>query len=279
MQQDVLEHEQGKIDAAYEIAEQLIDQLRKASQGANQHSAHAARKTREKRADQLETLVQDSSRLFVYGRVDFVPAEAGQDGLERTIYVGGARLSDAADDPHVVSWEAKVSRAFFDAANFDGDQPVELKRSFIGSDRTLASYTDERLVEGVIETAGADPLLEAIAGRTSGELRQVVATIQAAQYELMERPLDKHLVVQGGPGTGKTIVGLHRVSVLLYRSQELSECQRTFGSPQWRTRDLPSGGQQFSPAVDMRSPRVQFRAGVSPPCRRGLGRSGRSRLR
>ena len=51
-------------------------------------------------------------------------------------------------------------------------------------------------------------------------MRQVAATIQADQYRIIERPLDSPTIVQGGPGTGKTIVGLHRAALLLYRHRE-----------------------------------------------------------
>ena len=223
MLKDVLQYEQARIDTAYEIAERLCVRLRGTGQGANQHSAHAARNERHARADKLEAVLHDPSQLFVYGRVDFTDGDRADDPWDRTIYIGGGRLSDEADDPYVVSWEAPMAEAFYDPANFDDDRAVELKRSFTGRDRTLESYADQQLVEGTVETAGADPVLTALGNRTSGELQQVVATIQAAQYELMARPLDQHLVVQGGPGTGKTIVGLHRVSVLLYRTQHLRE--------------------------------------------------------
>src|SRR5262245_54781250 len=51
-------------------------------------------------------------------------------------------------------------------------------------------------------------------------MRDIVATIQAAQYELIRAPLDQALVIEGGPGTGKTAVALHRVSWLLFNHQD-----------------------------------------------------------
>jgi DNA helicase IV len=224
MDQDVREFEQKRISQAYEIGEALCRKLRAPAEAATQRDAQTVFQDRVTRADQLEALLNDRSQLMIYGRVDFADSEDGGVNRGETIYVGGARLADEADDPLVISWEAPLAKAFIEPTSYGTGQAVELKRTFDGADRHLASYTEQRFVEGRAEAGGADPLLAALQSRTSGELGQVVATIQAKQYELMERPLDRNLVIQGGPGTGKTIVGLHRISVLLYRSEgSLSE--------------------------------------------------------
>lgn len=64
-----------------------------------------------------------------------------------------------------------------------------------------------------------DPLIARLRDRSGGQLGDIVATIQARQYELMERPIDRNLVIQGGPGTGKTVIALHRVALQLYRER------------------------------------------------------------
>jgi hypothetical protein len=69
----------------------------------------------------------------------------------------------------------------------------------------------------------SDALLESLGRDRSGELAEIVATIQAAQYDVISRDVDQLLVVQGGPGTGKTVVGLHRVSWLLFNLRDRLE--------------------------------------------------------
>lgn len=78
----------------------------------------------------------------------------------------------------------------------------------------------------------ADPLIEQLRRRSGTGLDSIVATIQARQYELMERPLERTLVIQGGPGTGKTVIALHRISLQLYRNRgRLSQSDVLFVGP------------------------------------------------
>lgn len=77
-----------------------------------------------------------------------------------------------------------------------------------------------------------DPLIRRLRERQGTQLAPIIETIQARQYELMERPLDRTLVIQGGPGTGKTVIALHRIAVQLYRSRgELAQSDILFVGP------------------------------------------------
>ena len=77
-----------------------------------------------------------------------------------------------------------------------------------------------------------DPLIRRLRDRQGTQLAPIIETIQARQYELMERPLDRTLVIQGGPGTGKTVIALHRIAVQLYRSRgELAQSDILFVGP------------------------------------------------
>ena len=77
-----------------------------------------------------------------------------------------------------------------------------------------------------------DPLIRRLLERTGTRLAPIVETIQARQYELMERPIERNLVIQGGPGTGKTVIALHRIAVQLYRSTgQLSQSDILFVGP------------------------------------------------
>lgn len=100
-----------------------------------------------------------------------------------------------------------------------------------------------------ISTGPTDPLIERLRDRQGTGLDSIVATIQARQYELMERPINRTLVIQGGPGTGKTVIALHRIAVQLYRARgTLAQSDVLFVGPsrtfvRYVDRVLPSLGE------------------------------------
>jgi DNA helicase IV len=219
-----IEYEQSRVDAAYSLGEARCEKLSGAVQLANQKDAQTAFANNQLKHDQLRALLDDRTRLLLHGRIDFADGEAADDLRGETYYVGGVHLADEDLDPIVISWEAPLAEAFYEPTRFRGGHAVERRLTFDGRDRKLEDVSIQTFIEGRPAPGNADPLLAALESRTSGQLQQVVATIQAEQYELMGRPLDRTLVIQGGPGTGKTIVGLHRISVLLYRNRgELTE--------------------------------------------------------
>jgi DNA helicase IV len=212
--------EQERVDAAYAIADQLVEARSGPTQAATQKDAQAIHRGRQAKLEQLRQLLADDDRLLVRGRVDFASgaATAGEVAGE-TFYIGMAHLAALADqEPVVISWEAPLAKALREPTAFNGGGAVARTRVFEGRARQLSEVRETRFVNGQPEPGSGDPLLEALERRSGGQLHDVVATIQAEQFALMERPLDRTLVVQGGPGTGKTIIGLHRVSVLLFRS-------------------------------------------------------------
>src|SRR5439155_4037100 len=120
----------------------------------------------------------------------------------------------------VVNWQAPAARAFYTATPVD-PQRVTLRRRFRTKGRKLLDVTDEALDGSILEGAAvADFLLEELEQRREGRMREIVATIQADQYRLITADPEGALVIQGGPGTGKTAVGLHRASWLLYTYRE-----------------------------------------------------------
>lgn len=224
---DDLAYEQSRVDAAYKIADEkagiLRDRIADPSriQAGDNKTADALLRGWRSQLDQLDHLLQPDSDFLLFGRVDF-SSTAELDGLEgQTYYVGLASLRDVREDPMVVAWESGVGSAFSDPEGFAGGGAVHRRRQFEGQDRRLLDFRDVVLDGGVLQPGSGDPLLERLKGTTTGHMHQVVATIQAEQRRLMEFPADRTLVVQGGPGTGKTIVGLHRVSVLIFQSDGL----------------------------------------------------------
>ncbi|SNX62169.1 DNA helicase IV [Streptomyces sp. TLI_55] len=151
-----------------------------------------------------------------FGRLDFDGGEhAGQ-----SYHVGRLRISEhPAAPPLVVDWRAPVSRAFYQASAHD-PQGVAVRRRFgwapgsRGVSGDLSSFEDEHLSRG--EDRASDILVREIERPRVGPMRDIAATIQPEQDDLVRGDLGVSVCVQGAPGTGKTAVGLHRAAYLLY---------------------------------------------------------------
>ena len=173
---------------------------------------------------------------LVFGRIDRM-AET-PDGLE-TFHIGRLAIADEESEPVVVDWRAPVAEPFYRAT---GREPMGLarRRHFAVHGRTLLGLEDELFGEGHLGVGhddglattpgvngqsrlgpdsglrGYSTLLAALERGRTGQLGDIVATIQAEQDEIIRSPQAGVLVVQGGPGTGKTVVALHRAAYLLY---------------------------------------------------------------
>ena len=171
---------------------------------------------------------------LVFGRIDRM-AET-PDGLE-TFHIGRLAIADEESEPVVVDWRAPVAEPFYRAT---GREPMGLvrRRHFAVQGRTLLGLEDELFGDGHLGVGhddglavaadgqnrlgpdnglrGYSTLLAALERGRTGQLGDIVATIQAEQDEIIRSPQAGVLVVQGGPGTGKTVVALHRAAYLLY---------------------------------------------------------------
>ena len=186
------------------------------------------------------TRLDIGDRSLVFGRID--PASTGE-----RFYIGRVGLWDADHDPIVVDWRAPVAESFYRGT---GREPLglERRRHFASRGSTLLGIEDEffgdkaaigldiadrdldgRAVDGAAPggtaTAGDGPLdgrpgsgalIASLEAARTGRLRDVVATIQGEQDRVIRSEIPGVLVVQGGPGTGKTVVALHRAAYLLY---------------------------------------------------------------
>ncbi len=139
-------------------------------------------------------------------------------------YVGRRHVEDERGDPVVVDWRAPVSTPFYRATAAD---PMDLRRRrrFLMTARQVDDLFDEVFddpdsVDAAHHGGIPDPLLAELERSRTGEMRDIVATIAAEQDVVIRSPLDTCLVVQGGPGTGKTAVGLHRAAFLLFEHRE-----------------------------------------------------------
>jgi DNA helicase IV len=158
------------------------------------------------RADQLRDA--NESPLF-FGRID---------GPEpKPCYIGRRYVSDERDEPVVIDWRTDMAARFYRASAADRME-VRRRRRFGFDGVTLTSFDDEPLTEDT----GLSRLVIAEIERTHyGPMRDIVATIQPDQDEIVRTELASTLIVQGGPGTGKTAVGLHRAAYLLYEHSRL----------------------------------------------------------
>ena len=163
------------------------------------------------------TVAEALEDLHTPGAGDFFGRIREERSLD-TYYIGRRHIEDERHEPVVVDWRAPIAAPFYRATHAD---PFGLahRRRFTMEDGDLTAYLDERLDDPDDDAAGSgipDPVLAEIGAARTGAMREIVATIQAEQDEVIRAPLEQTLVVQGGPGTGKTAVGLHRAAYLLF---------------------------------------------------------------
>ncbi len=199
--------EQAYVDNAYAALERTRKTIeRAAAAAATEVAAEAIERWS---IGRLQALA-DAERGLCFGRIDV-------DRNDAPVYVGRRWVDDDDAETLVVNWQAPAARPFYTATP-DDPHGVTLRRRFRTEGRRLLDLSDEAL-DGSLEDAIAsvdDFLLEELDHAREGRMRDIVATIQADQYRLIAREPVPPLVIQGGPGTGKTAVGLHRASYLLF---------------------------------------------------------------
>ena len=208
----------------------------------------------------------DSPSALCFGRID---------ESEGRFYIGRRHVEDEGGNPVVTDWRAPVSAAFYRATVTD-PMGLSLRRRFLLDDKTIADIIDEDLAHPTSVMASSyvpDPLLAEITRTRTGEMRDIVATIAAEQDVIIRAPLEGTVIVQGGPGTGKTAVGLHRAAFLLYEHREALERDRVLilgPNPiflRYISQVLPSLGETAAMQLSVDSlAGVQYRVGlVDPP--------------
>ena len=243
-----LKAEQAYVDHAYACLERMREIVLRAGDAADGEVAQAALDAWA--AKRLATF-EDAERGLMFGRLDF-------EAVERPLYVGRRWVHDDEGEQVVVNWQAPAARPFYTATPQD-PQRVTLRRRFRAQGRKLLDIADEALDGSTLDGASVgDFLLEELERSRDTHMRDIVATIQADQYRLITREPERPLVIQGGPGTGKTAVGLHRASWLIYTERERQRAQ-----PRARRRPEP----------DLHGVRLARPAGA----RRGERRAARGR--
>ena len=222
-----LEAEQKVVDTLYARLDELRDEATERLAEVRKAGPSGSPQNRSER-DAFATLYEDriaqldavEDRLC-FGRLDLATGER--------LYVGRIGLSDAEHVPLLTDWRAPAASAFYSATAANPSGVVNRRHLTTQGRRVTAVEDDvldvERLREmgGEVGLAGEGALLAALGARRTGRMGDIVATIQAEQDAVIRAPLQGALVVQGGPGTGKTAVALHRAAYLLYHHRRLLE--------------------------------------------------------
>jgi DNA helicase IV len=218
---DELALEQHRVDGLYA----RLDELRRRAQRHLRDvrltasvGTHANRSERDAFAtlheNRLQQLLAVEDRLC-FGRLDVTGGDVR--------YVGRIGLSDDDQVQLLIDWRAPAAETFYQATATD-PRGVVRRRHLTTKGRTVTALEDEVLdldrAAGISGLAGEGALLAALNASRTGRMRDIVATIQAEQDRVIRAPLEGVLVVQGGPGTGKTAVALHRAAYLLYTHRD-----------------------------------------------------------
>src|SRR6201996_2318875 len=218
-EQDYVSMLYGLLDAARQRSEGALDEVHRRGGGGT----FAARMEREVSAvEQARRLSQLNGveRGLCFGRMD------DTDG--HTFYIGRIGLHDGEYEPVLIDWRAPAARPFYAATPNDPAGLVR-RRHLYTRGRTVTGLDDEvfdldRMSEderrGLV---GEAMLLATVRRGRTGRMSDVVATIQAEQDRVIRSSLAGVLVVQGGPGTGKTVAALHRAAYLLYTHRRTLE--------------------------------------------------------
>lgn len=209
--------EQAKIDFAYDCVDAMVRATgRMPNAAAHPKVAHHFQNLSRRVLDRLS----DDDPLCL-GRVDPLDGEP--------LYVGRFGVHDDENEVVLVNWQLPAVAPFWTASPTD-PKGLASKRAFQTQERVLLDIFEDRFdgaEVAIVDTRGIDDLLLAELERERGEqMRTIVATIREDQYRLMSAPLEGVLVIQGGPGTGKTAVGLHRASWLMFNHRAELEAAR-----------------------------------------------------
>lgn len=217
--------EQEFVDRAYSRLDQLRSQYREqrqkidANHGVGNAQGWTERDALATHFAELSSRLDNVEERLVFGRLDMKD--------HATHYIGRISLLDEHSAPLLVDWRAPISAPFYQAT---AQEPLGVvrRRHIATRARTVTSVEDELLdVDQAqhqgLTLQGEGALMSALSSARSGRMGDIVATIQGEQDRVIRASDRGILVVQGGPGTGKTAVALHRAAYLLYTQRERLE--------------------------------------------------------
>nr|WP_183551110.1 AAA family ATPase [Nocardioides albus] len=162
--------------------------------------------------------LQAAEHSLCFGRID-------RSDQEESLHIG--RLGLRAEDgrPLLIDWRAEAARPFY-AATLAEPMGLRRRRHLRLDGRDVVDINDE-ILDGtsptVVDLVGDSPLVSALSTARTGRMHEAAATLQAEQDEIVRSPHRGVMVVDGGPGTGKTIVALHRAAYVLYAFASIAD--------------------------------------------------------
>jgi DNA helicase IV len=210
----------GLLDAARVRNEQALNDVRARGGAGGTHQARLERDVSAAEHEKRLTQLSNTERGLCFGRTD--------DDSKGTLYIGRIGLRDDDYELKLIDWRAPAARPFY-AATPGSPHGLIRRRHIYTRGRTVTGVDDEvfdldQLSEQDRKTlSGEAALIAAVSSARTGRMSDVVATIQKEQDEVIRSGLAGVLVVQGGPGTGKTVAALHRAAYLLYTHRRTLE--------------------------------------------------------
>jgi DNA helicase IV len=210
----------GLLDRARERSEESLREVRGSGSAGGTHQARLERDISATEQERRLTQLNGTERGLCFGRTD--------DSDNATFYIGRIGLRDDEFQLKLIDWRAPAARPFYAATPNDPHGLIR-RRHIYTRNRTVTGIDDEvfdldRLSESDRRGLAGEALLIATINRArTGRMTDVVATIQAEQDRVIRSQLGGVLVVQGGPGTGKTVAALHRAAYLLYTHRRTLE--------------------------------------------------------
>ncbi|WP_192772258.1 HelD family protein [Plantactinospora soyae] len=215
-----LAEEQARLAAAREALARMLDtaRLRVATGASVAGDRYTAETLGRMLKSHVKELTEEPDGPLYFGRLWFGASPAAGEHRDERYYLGRRHITDESGQPIVIDWRAPVSRAFYRASTRD-PLGVRERRRYGWTGRhpaELTGFEDERLDGGTSVDVASRLVAAEIERPRIGPMRDIVATIQPEQDDLVRADLDRSVCVQGGPGSGKTAVGLHRAAYLLY---------------------------------------------------------------
>ena len=217
LERDYVSRLYSRLDTMRQETEQKLAQVRK-NQAVGGHQNRLERDSFAAHyEDRLAQLNAVDARL-AFGRLDM-----SRGGEDVTRYIGRLGITDEQQNRLLMDWRAPEAGTFYQATAFT-PMGVRRRRHLMLEGRTVVNLEDEvfdpAMLQDSGELHGEGALLAALNQKRTGRMNDIVATIQAEQDAIIRSDLAGVRVVQGGPGTGKTAVALHRAAYLLYTNRE-----------------------------------------------------------